>query len=308
LRNNHLVLFDGQHKIAALLWNNRREFECKIYVAPDLHLLNETNISAHDKFAQTRFYSSIMVDKLGAQFGADFLIYKNLENEEAKSEAGFMRYLSRDPEGALTTGERNKRFRSFLYDAVLRHEENRLTKYVSNGNRGTDEKPLTIDMISKSLFANFLYTEPVEDNMATEAYRREKEISNNVAFMNMLHDLALAAWNPQASPSDSGQRRLERLFRSKAIMAWAELLRDAVCGKLDLQDGEERERPFYRDLTIDQLERVVKGTVERLVDWKGWKAPIDDPIDRVLSDNKSAVKDWLKQHGLTTGYLMGASE
>jgi hypothetical protein len=91
VRGSRLVLFDGQHKVAALLWNNRRSFECKIYVKPDLRLLNETNISAHDKFAQTRFYSSIMVDKLGAQFGADFLAYKNLENGEPKSEAGFMR-------------------------------------------------------------------------------------------------------------------------------------------------------------------------------------------------------------------------
>ena len=308
VHNNRIVLFDGQHKIAALLWNNRRSFECKIYLNPELRLLNETNISAHDKFAQTRFFSSIMVDKLGAQFGADFLLYKNLENNEPKSEAGFMQYLARDPERALTTADRNKRFRSFLYDSVLRDEANRATKFVSNGNRGTDEKPLTIDMISKSLFANFLFMEPVEDNMTTDAYKRDKEIANNVALMNMLHDLALSFWNPQASQSDTNQIRLERMFRSKAIMAWSELLRDAVCGKLDLEDAEERARPFYRDLTTDQLDHVIKNAVERLVNWKGWKAPREDPIDRVLADNKSAVKDWFRTHGLTTGYLMGASE
>lgn len=308
VRNNRIVLFDGQHKIAALLWNNRRSFECKIYISPEVRLLNETNISAHDKFAQTRFFSSIMVDKLGAQFGAEILGYKNLDNDEPKSEAGFMRYLARDPERALTTADRNKRFRSFLYDSVLRDEGNRAAKYVSNGNRGTDEKPLTIDMISKSLFTNFLFSEPVEDNMATDAYKRESEIANNVALMNMLHDLALGSWNPKASQNDTNQNRLERMFRSKAIMAWSELLRDAVCGKLDLEDAEDRARPFYRDLTQDQLDRVIKGAVERLVNWKGWKAPREDPIDRVLADNKSAVKEWLKTHGLTTGYLMGASE
>lgn len=308
LRNNRLLLFDGQHKIAALLWNNRRQFECKIYLDPDVRVLNETNISAHDKFAQTRFYSSIMVDKLGAQFGADFAAYKNLENGEAKSEGGFMLYLARDPERGLTTAERNKRFRSFLYDSILRSEDNRLAKFVSNGNRGSDEKPLTIDMISKSLFANFLYTEPVDDNMATDSYKRDREIANNIALMNMLHDQALASWNPKANKADTAQRSLERLFRSKAIMAWTELLRDALCGKLELNDAEDRERPFYRDLTQEQLDRTVKNTVERLVSWKGWKAPSDDHIDRVLADNKSAVKDWLKNHGLTTGYLMGASE
>lgn len=48
--------------------------------------------------------------------------------------------------------------------------------------------------------------------------------------------------------------------------------------------------------------------MERLVNSKLWKASTGEAIDRVLSDNKSAEKDWLKAHGLTTGYLMGASE
>lgn len=308
VRKNRIVLFDGQHKIAALLWNNRTSFECKIYLDPDLRLLNETNISAHDKFAQTRFYSSIMVDKLGAQFGADFTAYRNLENGEPKSEAGFMRYLARDPERALTTADRNKRFKSFLYESILHNVENRASQFVSQSNRSTDEKPLTIDMLSKSLFANFVYTEPVEDNMATDSYRRDQEIANNVALMNMLHDLALASWQPKTPANDLNQRRLERLFRSKSVMAWSELLRDAVCGKLDLQDAEDRTRPFYRELSAQQLDKGVKNCVERLVSWKVWKAPAGDPVDRVLSDNKSAVKEWLKNHGLTTGYLMGAAE
>jgi len=77
--NNRIKLFDGQHKIAGLLWAGRREFEVKIYVTCDVRLLNQTNISAHDKFAQTRFYSSIMIMKLGSQFGADFEEYKKDE-------------------------------------------------------------------------------------------------------------------------------------------------------------------------------------------------------------------------------------
>jgi len=72
VNNNRVLFFDGQHKVAALLWTGRREFECKIYLAPDIRLLNETNIAAHDKFSQTRFYASIMVLKLGTEFGLDF--------------------------------------------------------------------------------------------------------------------------------------------------------------------------------------------------------------------------------------------
>ena len=59
IHDNRIVLFDGQHKVAGLLLTGRRQFECKIYLSPELRLLNETNISAHDTFSQVRFYSSI---------------------------------------------------------------------------------------------------------------------------------------------------------------------------------------------------------------------------------------------------------
>lgn len=304
--DNRIRLFDGQHKIAALLWNGRRAFECKIYLAPDVRLLNQTNISAHDQFAQTRFFSSIMVMKLGTQFGADFEAYKRLEDGEPKTEAGFLAYLKRN-EGAQTKAQINERFRSYLYNSVLEHHDNKATTYVAAGNRRTDEKPITIDMLSKSLFSALMYREPTTDNMATEFYRRDAELDNMVFILNALHEFALSGWNGKAPAGNSRQRRLDRLFRSKSMMAWAEVLRDAVCAKLDIHDGEQRAMPLYREL--DDADRTrVKAIVHRLVDWKRWDSPADDDIDRVLSDNKSEVKDWLRKNGLTAGYLMGAPQ
>ena len=55
----------------------------------------------------------------------------------------------------------------------------------------------------------------------------------------------------------------------------------------------------------EQLEKV-KAVVARLFGWKFWSAEAKSEIDRVLSDNKSTVKKWFKDHELTTGYLMGA--
>jgi len=306
VHHGRILLFDGQHKIAGLLCTGRREFECKIYLSAEVRLLNETNIAAHDKYSQTRFYSSVMVLKLGNEFGADFERYKNLEDGVPKSEAGFMRFLERD-NALLTKGDRNKRFRAYLYNSILDDEGNRLKRFVSAGNRSTDEKPLTIDMLSKSLFSCFLYAEPLEDNLLAEVYKRDKEIDNNVSLMNMLHDFALSEWNPGAGPNDGSQRKLVRLFRSKSIMAWSELLQSAICGKLELQDADDRARPFYRDLSAADVERI-KRVVERLLGWKLWASPPDSDIDRVLSDNKRAVKEWLRNNGLTAGYLMGAAE
>lgn len=305
--NERIRLFDGQHKIAALLWNGRNDFECKIYLSPDLHRLNLTNIAAHDKFAQTRFYSSIMVMKLGSQFGNDFENYKKLEDGQSKSEAGFIDYLHRQDGPSQTRAQINNRFRSYLYNAVIDHHENKASKFISAANRSTDETPLTIDLVTKSLFSCFMYREPLTDNLATETYKRDDEITNMVNLMNMIHELALREWDAKPGLNDNKQRRLNRIFRSKSMMAWSELLRDAICGKLDLQDAEDRARPFYRRIDESEIERI-RDVVKRLMGWKMWNALVTDDIDRVLSDNKSEVKEWFKNKGLTTGFLMGAPE
>ncbi len=306
VNKNHVVIFDGQHKMAALLWTGRREFECKIYLEPNLRLLNETNIAAHDNFSQTRFFASVMVARLGSEFGADFEKYKNLEDGAIKSESGFMKYLDR-VDGALTRADRNKRFRSYLYNSVLQNADNKLVNYVSKGNRSTDEKPLTIDVLTKSIFSCFLCTQSVDDNMATDAYKRDKEIENVIVLMNMIHDLALEFWDPKAGKNDDTQRRLMRTFGSKSMMAWSELLKDAICARLEIFTEEDRARPFYREMTATEYEKV-KTIVTRLMNFKIWKSPADSEVDRVLSDNKSAVKEWFKKQGLDVAYLLGVSQ
>lgn len=303
--NDRIYLFDGQHKAAAVLWNGRREIECKIYTAPDMRLLNQTNICAHEKFAQTRFFSSIMVSKLGSQFKGDFDEYRDREDDKPKTEKGFVDFLrSKD---TLTRFEVNKRFRSYLHNSILEAEGNRFAEYVSAGNRRTKEKPITMDMLSKSLFSNFLNQTPVSENMATDAYMRDVEIKNMVNLMNMFVDLVLHQWDSKADSHTGIQKKLERFFGSKSMMSWSEILRDAICGKLDIHDSDEKVRPFYRNFDEQQVNQI-KSVVTRLLDWKRWDSPLDDDIDKVLSDKKSRVKEWMKDQGLTTGYLMGAPE
>ena len=302
---DRIKLFDGQHKAAAVLWNDYKELECKIYVEPDIRLLNQTNISAHDKFAQTRFFSSIMVLKLGTQFGAEFETYKDLEDGQVKSEAGFVNYI-RVKEN-LTKSEVNQRFRSFLYNSVLEDRDNQLTRLVSVGNYPTDEKPLTTNALTNSLFTFFLYREPVEDNMATDAYRRGSEVKNVVRLMNLLNDLTLYQWNPKATINDEGQRKLVRLVRSRFMKAWAELLKDAICAEVKIHDADERARPLYREFNAQEWADI-RDIITRLVEWKMWSSPDSNEIDQIRLDSDKQVKDWLRGKGLTTGYLLGASE
>jgi len=304
--DNKILLFDGQHKAAALLWTGRKHFECKIYLSPEIDRLNQANISAHDKFAQTRFFSSVMVLKLGAQFGKDFEDYKNLEQDTAKSEVGFLEYLGKK-DIAITKGEINTKFRSYLYNSILENPDNKWTPLVSISNRSSKEQPITLDMLTKSIFSNFLCTEPLSDNILTDAYKREIESNNVVRLMNIMFDQSLYSWNNDTTPNDSTQIKLKRLYASKSIMAWTELFKDAICAKLDVLDSDEKAKIFYREISDADFEKI-KSIFSRLVNWQMWNSPKDSDIDTVIAGNKKTIKDWLKNKGLTVGFLVGASE
>lgn len=286
--------------------NGRQDFECKIYIDPDLRLLNDTNILAHDAFAQTRFYSSIMMLKLGAEFANYFDDFKNSDESSVKSEATFVTYMLSRPGGMETKATMSRRFRSHLYRSVLTDSDNTLFPFVSTANRSTHEQPITMDMLEKSIFSNFLFRDPTSDSMTSDSYRRNDELKNMVQLCNILVEEGLGQWNPKATADDLNRVRLQRIFGSKSMMAWSELLWDAVCARLDLTDTDDRIRVFYRPLSQDKIEQLRK-IVRRLYEWQRWSAPKGDPIDGVLSDKKTSVKTWLRDHGLTTGFLMGAS-
>lgn len=305
LYQNKILVFDGQHKIAAMLWGERKQFELKIYIDPDPKALNQTNFAAHDKYSQTRFFSSVMIEKLGKTFGKEFQEYKNLENEENKTEAGFVKHIRIKEQ--LTNAEINKRFTSFLYNSVLDGTTNKLARLVSKGNRSSIEYPLTQDMLGKSLFSNFLYRYPTEDDLTSNNYKRDKEIYNVANLCNIIDEEIMHKLDATKTENDLTQNKLNRMFRSKSIMAWSELLRDAVAAKLDITDQDEKTLIFYREISEDNFEKIRK-VFRRLVGWSVWDTPVNSDIDRILADNKSEVKKFFRDKELTTGYLLGAAE
>lgn len=305
LYQNKILIFDGQHKIASLLWGERKDFELKIYINPDPKSLNQTNISAHDKFAQTRFFASIMVAKLGSQFGKQFEEYKNLEDGEKKTESGFVKYVKNSEQ--LSNADVNKRFTSFIYDSILDESTNKIVRLVSKSNRSTMEYPITMDMLNKSIFSNFIYKYPTEDDLTSENYKRDKEIANTIRLCNIIDEEILNKWDATKTENDMIQNKLNRMFRSKSIMAWSELLRDAIAAKLDITDQDEKAIIFYRDIPDESFNKI-KKVVRQLVSWSIWSSPINSEIDRIFADNKSEVKKYFKDKGLTTGYLLGAIE
>jgi len=143
--------------------------------------------------------------------------------------------------------------------------------------------------------------------MASKYYKREFEINNLIQLFNILYDEAFHAWDENKTSNNSYQNKLSRIIRSKSIMSWTEILKDAIAAKLDIIDGDVKEMLFYRELTTENIEKI-RMVVRRLIEWSIWSSPKDSEIDRILSDNKSEVKRYMKSKGLTAGYLLGAPE
>ena len=246
-----------------------------------------------------------MVAKLGSQFGKQFEDYKNVEDGEKKTEAGFVKFVRLGEQ--LTNAEVNKRFTSFIYDSILDETTNKIVRLVSKGNRSSADYPLTLDMLTKSIFTNFLYRSPTDDDLTTNNYKRDKEISNAINLCNIIDEEILHMWDSSKTDNDLTQNKLNRMFRSKSIMAWAELLRDAVAAKLEITDQDEKAQIFYREISDENFDKIRK-VFRRIVSWNIWETTTNSDIDRILSDNKSEVKKFFKDKGLTTGYLLGAIE
>ena len=85
------MLFDGQHKSAAQIWAGRKTLDCKVYIDPDIRLLKDTNLIAHDKLRQMAFFTSTLIAKYSDIFEQEWEEY--LERPGSKNESDFVAFL-----------------------------------------------------------------------------------------------------------------------------------------------------------------------------------------------------------------------
>ena len=97
LKDDKILLFDGQHKAGANLLNGGKNIELKIYVDSNndsalFQTLMITNLEAHNKFKQTGFASSVLVTKMKNIADSHFDEYLATD-VEVHSEQGYVNFL-----------------------------------------------------------------------------------------------------------------------------------------------------------------------------------------------------------------------
>ena len=296
LENNNIYLFDGQHKSAAQIWAGRDSVECKVYIEPDLRLIKETNLAAHDKLRQMQFFTSVLISKWADLFYEEWQEY--LETKGEKSEKGFVKFLKN--KGKSKIDAKNMIY-SNIIDSVLDDDSNRIVEFVAERNRAR-KNPLAINKLKQTLFKNYIAPPPLEIDIEKSDELREYERKNMLSLLNIISEETLIdKWNPERN--DAEYKKAERIFTSGSMKAWSKMLRDVVATVLRLYDEDERNKIFLRSISEDDFD-LISSRIKRLFEHKLWADPSSEIDNNLRVNNEKHVKEFFESYGLTVVWIL----
>ena len=292
-----VLLFDGQHKSAAQIWAGRKALDCKVYIEPDIRLLKDTNLVAHDKLRQMAFFTSTLIAKYSDIFKQEWEEY--LERPGPKNEGDFVAFLRTR---GRTTPEGKKMIRMAIEQAVLDAPDNRLSEFIAERNR-TRKNPMSISILERTFFREFLLAPPTHHGFEGPDDFRDDERRNLVRLLSLIAERQLVGrWNPDAG--NAGHQRAERIFSAGTMRAWVPMLRDVIAQVLQLYDAADRDRVLFRAMT-DQQWGLIEGRVDRLFLHKIWDDASPDVIAQLKINAVEQLRSFLTNRGLTVNWILG---
>jgi len=297
LKDNKILLFDGQHKSAAQIWCGRKEIECKVYVEPDVRVLKETNLAAHDKLRQMQFFTSVLISKWADLFKEEWREY--LETKGIKSEKGFVEFLEKK---GKKKSEALNMIRSNIYDSVLDDKDNKIVDYIAERNRSR-KNPLTIHRLKQTIFKHFITDSPLDMDIEKSDELREFERKSVIELLNILAEETLdGKWDP--TRNDSSHKVAERVYAAGSLKAWSRMFRDVTAAVLRLYDEDERGKILLRKISEDDWD-LIRSRIIRLFEHKLWADPSPE-IDRNLRvNNERHVKEFFENKGVKVDWILG---
>lgn len=297
LKNDKVLLFDGQHKAAAQIWSGREEIECKVYIDPNEVAIKEANIAAHTSLRQMSLYTSIAIRRLSDLYRDYWEEFEKMSGK--KSEKHFVTFLQ---SRGKKRREAMEMYRAAIYDAILQSAENTFTKYVSKQTR-TYDMPMSVFTLKRSIFTNFVVSPPLEEDLDVVDVWRDNELGNVVRLLNILAQETLdGRWNPKSN--NAQHRKAERIYRAGCVRTWSKMLKDLIAAVLGIWDADRKERMFLEDIPDSKFEEI-RSRVGKFFSHKLWEDPRAQ-IDAQLKVNDiSMIKQTFKSEGLTLDWVLG---
>ncbi len=295
----NVLVFDGQHKAAAKIWAGADRIEVKTYIEPDVIWLMRTNLVAHDKLKQLRFYSSILADKMAQLYGVNWQRY--VETATNKSEKGFCTFIKYAEDKPDEKPE--KQIEAFLMTSILDDRDNLFSQFIAPANKTGKQYAISWDSMKKYYFRFFLTKPPLQVEIDSKDDYRNQEIRNNIRLMNILAaEILINKWNPGAG--NENHKKAERVFRPGSVMAWFPMLRDVIYNKIDLVNPEESKQIFFRNIPEEKWALIGKF-VKRMFSHSIWLEK-DANIDVALGNKQlDYTKKLFDSKGFSTQWILG---
>jgi len=180
-----IQLFDGQHKAAAQLFLGHRRLYVRVFIDPDLKLLQATNFRAHTSLVQLHFPMAIQ-DKVGHD-----LYLSAIDNwlADAPKDQHFRENTFFQSLGKEDRSEMRGHFQGYLKFRVVSAsggssgETSKYFDYVEMVSSRSKAKPLAYETVRKAFFNNFLYLEPSNEPADVAAEMRDRERDNLVKLL-----------------------------------------------------------------------------------------------------------------------------
>jgi hypothetical protein len=327
-----IMLFDGQHKAAAQLYNQCDGLLCRVFLAPCkavgeefakfLDELRRTNFRAHTKLAQLHF-AQFTEDKVGHTLYVDereelktILVQRGVEASDISEKRLHRAARETNPEEARDFKDQHS---CYLRYEVLTTRDLELMKFVETLSARSRRFPLSYETL-KHLLDVFLYRDLAEEPLAETDNWRVEERENLAKLLDLIAQEALVGkfqldigvykldekieGNPAAVPL--GHLRAYRLCRKPALTVWADVLRDALSQYLALRGKYQktwyRDRPLWAMIEPIEWEAFRRG-IKAIISHKVWAENQKHLVGTLASTRK---KDW--ESILLEGKLPGRPE
>lgn len=324
-----IMLFDGQHKAAAQLYNLSGEILCRLFLPEHgdqpkrldefVEELRRTNFRAHTKLAQLHF-AQFTEDKVGHTMYADDredvlreMKLRGVAPEDITEKNIYKALQERSPEEAR---EFKNHHVSYLRYEALTATDLEIMKFVETVSARSRRYPISYDTL-KSFLDVFLFRALADEPVAQTDLWRLREKENLGRLLDILASESLAGrfrlelgvykldekleQNPQGIPVE--HLRADRLFRRPALKVWAETLRDGMCQYLVIKNkyGKDwyRDRPLWAEISVEEWEAIRRG-IKAIVGHEIW-TETQKGLVGVLASTRQ--KDWASM--LLEGKLPG---
>jgi hypothetical protein len=266
-----IMLFDGQHKAAAQLFNHKGRLLVRVFLNTDLLLLKTTNFRAHTVLAQIHF-PDIVEDKVGRDlFKEAFDVYVTQTDMDIGSEEKFLNSFEQGPDYR----EHLKRY--VKYESLFSEGQHKILNYVETVWARSKKYPLVYDTLDKTFFRFFLYLNPSTEHLRESQKYRKIERENLSRLMTVFAEEILDRRfdvnkgifkmeqrlmdNPDSIAND--HLAAYRICRAAPMVVWTEQLKKAIVLLLRSHPGYFKDewsdkRPLWIEIAEERWEKIRK--------------------------------------------------